>query len=150
MIVIDTNTFLLFIIGIIDPSQIKNHKRTSIFNEEDFNKLNLAIKDLANLIIFPNVWTEVDNLLNKGSFKDKYIQFCKENNNQIKEVYLPSALAFETPYIYKLGLSDSIILEWLKSNNSTLISIDTDLCDIARAHGIKVRDLVREKNNEWI
>lgn len=39
MILIDTNALLVLIIGLINPRLFSNHKRTSIYEEQDFKNL---------------------------------------------------------------------------------------------------------------
>ena len=137
-------------IGLIDPKQISRDKRLTLFDISDYDKLLYRIKELSNLIILPNIWTEVDNLMNKsvGVLKNRYIEVCKKLSFEIKENYLKSHLGFASPYIFNLGLTDSLLLDWIKNHDCTLISIDSKLCDIARAHNLNVIDMVKEKNDE--
>ncbi len=64
MIVIDTNALVILVLGLMDPRLIEGHKRTSIYDARDFDDLLTRIGDVKQLLIIPNVWTEVDNLLN--------------------------------------------------------------------------------------
>jgi len=73
MILIDANALVVLLIGIIDPRLFKTHKTTSIYEEQDYYDLLAIIGDLKNLVVLPNVWTEVDNLLNNFSGNYKYI-----------------------------------------------------------------------------
>lgn len=75
MKLIDTNALLVLIVGSINPNLVNEHKRTSIYDEEDFYQLLYFIGNINTLCILPNVWTEVDNLLNNfnGRFKEAYI-----------------------------------------------------------------------------
>ncbi len=76
MIIIDANALVVLLVGSINPRLIENHKRTSIYSEEDFEELLLAVKDFKKLVVLPNVWTEVDNLLNSfsGDYKYQYVR----------------------------------------------------------------------------
>ena len=133
----------------IDPKRISKHKVLSLFDEADFYKLIEIIKHHSNLIILPNIWTEVDNSMNRsvGEFKNKYVEICKELAREIKENYLASSIGFESDSIYDLGLTDSLLLEWIKEQGHTLISIDSKLCDIAKAYNLKTIDLIKDKND---
>lgn len=75
MIVIDANALVLLVVGLMDKKLIAQHKRTSIYQVQDFEDLFNFIQDLSNVVVLPNVWTEVDNLLNKftGLFKYEYV-----------------------------------------------------------------------------
>ena len=83
-IILDTNVFLLYLIGMIAPHKIKTHKRTSIYDVEDYEFLITTMNNFGSdleLIICPNITTEVDNLLNntfQGYYKEKYVNLSKE------------------------------------------------------------------------
>lgn len=146
MIIIDTNALVLLIIGCIDTKLITNHKRTSIYDEEDFNELITVIGDINQLIVLPNIWTEVDNLLNNfSSYKYLYIQKLIKTINESTEKYLESNLVTNENSFYDLGLTDSLILKYAK-NCRLLITSDSKLSDYAIANGISVYDLVKMKN----
>ncbi|ARV14929.1 hypothetical protein [Polaribacter sp. SA4-12] len=80
MILIGANSLIVLILGLINPNLISNHKRTSIYEEEDFYNLIGVIENLENLVILQNVWTEVDNLLNNftGTYKSQYVNKITE------------------------------------------------------------------------
>lgn len=89
MILIDTNTLLVFLVGLMNPALIERKKRIKMYNAEDFENLLSFItskigNDYQKIITLPNVWTEVDNLLNHanlgidGGNKFTYIQELKK------------------------------------------------------------------------
>ncbi|MGB3587797.1 MAG: hypothetical protein WBA23_14715, partial [Tunicatimonas sp.] len=120
--------------------------------KKDFQKLFAVIRGLENLIVLPNVWTEVDNLLNNflsGNFKWPYIKVVRESISKTSEKYLNSELGVNSDYFIKLGLTDSLLLE-LAKNCDLLITADSDLSDTAKAHGIAVYDLKEERNKDFI
>lgn len=59
MKIIDTNALVLLLVGLIDPNLLKNHKRTSIYDEEDFREILNVLGNLEQVIVLSNVWTEV-------------------------------------------------------------------------------------------
>jgi rRNA-processing protein FCF1 len=146
MIIIDTNALVLLLVGLIDTKLINNHRRTSIYDEEDFYDLVNIIGDISNLIVIPNIWTEVDNLLNNSSsYKYIYIERLTETIRGTTEKYLESHTATNENSFYDLGLTDSLILQIAKSCK-LLITSDSQLSDYAIANGIKVYDLVQISN----
>jgi len=147
MILIDTNALVVLLIGIIDTGLFKRHKRTSIYDENDFYDLLNAIGDLENLIVLPNVWTEVDNLLNdfSGNYKNQYVEELTKTIKITTEKFLESIIAAENPQFYDLGLTDSLLLEYGKECN-ILITSDSSLSDYAIAYGVKVFDMVKNRN----
>jgi rRNA-processing protein FCF1 len=147
MILIDTNALIILIIGLIDTNIINTHKRTSIYEEQDYYDLLSAIESLDKLIILPNVWTEVDNLLNNfgGDQKFKYIKIIIETIKSTSEKFIDSIKGAESESFYDLGLTDSLILDYAKECD-LLITSDSTLSDYAIANGIKVFDVVKNRN----
>jgi len=148
MILIDTNALIVLILGLMDPKLIGNHKRTSIYGEQDYYNLISIISDFNNLVVLPNVWTEVDNLLNGfgGDYKNGYVFTISETIKKTTEKYLESKIATESYAFYDLGLTDSLILEHSR-NCDLLITSDSRLSDYANANGVRVYDIVKERNN---
>ena len=147
MILIDTNALIILIIGLIDPKLINRHRRTSIYEEQDFNDLISFIDDLESLVILPNVWTEVDNLLNDFNRGNK-LRYIDEITNTIKnttEIYIESQEATLSDGFYDLGLTDSLLLEYSKKCE-LLITSDSKLSDYAIANGVEVFDIVKNRN----
>lgn len=147
MILIDSNALVVFIVGLIDLKLIGKHNKTSIYDEEDFYDLLAVIGNHEHLIVLPNIWTEVDNLLNKfgGSHKYNYIIKLTETIKSTSEKYIESKVGVESHNMFDLGLTDSLILEVAK-DCKLLITSDSNLSDRAIANGIKVYDLVKAKN----
>lgn len=147
MIVIDTNALVLLIVGLIDPKKIPKHKCLSIYEEQDFLDLVCLIGDFNRLIMLPNIWTEVDNLLNGFTGEDKnfYVQVFQRMIKQSTESYIPSVIGTEHYSFIDIGLTDSLLLR-VSLQNDFLITSDSRLADYAKAHGIQVYDIVESRN----
>lgn len=147
MILIDTNALLVLILGLIDPKSISKNKRASIYEEEDFNNLLYIIEDFNKLVILPNIWTELDNLLSNltGDNKYRYCEILKRLSGQINEKYIASNIGINSDFFYQLGLTDSLIIYYGK-NCDFIITADSSLADLALANQIMVYDLVAERN----
>lgn len=147
MILIDSNSLIVLILGLMNPSLINSHSKTSIYEEEDFYNLLAAIKSIESIVVLPNIWTEVDNLLNKfnGGYKDLYVAKMINTIKITSEKYLESHLVENNNAFYDLGLSDTLILEFAKECEM-LITSDSALSDYARAFGINVYDMKELKN----
>jgi predicted nucleic acid-binding protein len=150
MILIDTNSLVVLIIGLIDEDLIETHKRTSIYTKKDFQDLLTVIDKIENLIVLPNIWTEVDNLLNSfsGNYKWQYFMKIKELISSTSEKYFSSNLAISSDYFINIGITDSLILELAKECRF-IITSDSQLSDIAEANGIIVYDMIRKRNEEF-
>lgn len=147
MIIIDSNSLLVLLLGLINPSLINTHSKTSIYDEEDYHTLVDVIQDINNVIVLPNIWTEVDNLLNKlsGGYKDLYIQKIVQTIKETSEKYIESKVVENNYAFYDLGLTDTLILEYAK-DCEMLITSDSQLSDYAKANGVTVFDLKELKN----
>ena len=150
MILIDTNSLVILILGLIDPKLIKSNKRTSIYEEQDFNDLVSYIDDIEKLVVLPNVWTELDNLLNKFNRgrKELYLEVVINTIKRTSEVYLESEKATLSNGFYDLGLTDSLLLEFSKKCE-LLITTDSKLSDYAIGNGVLVFDLVQNRNKRF-
>ena len=148
MKLIDTNSLLILLVGLIDPKLINKHSRTSIYEEQDFLDLLQLIGDFNDLVVLPNVWTEVDNLLNgfNRGHKESYVVHITNTINSTTEKFLESKNAVKNISFYDLGLTDSLLLEYSK-DCELLITSDSNLSDYAIANEIEVFDLVKNRNN---
>lgn len=147
MILVDSNAMIVFVIGLIDPSLLGKHKRASIYDEMDFNKLREILGDFSKVVTLPNVWTEVDNLLNDftGSYKYPYINLIKSLTTVSTERYIESKRISDNPNFISLGLTDTLVLE-LSKECDLLVTSDSRLSDFALANSIRVYDMVKTKN----
>lgn len=147
MILIDTNALVILLIGLIDPRLFKSHKTTSIYEEQDFFDLLVVIGDIKRLVVLPNVWTELDNLLNNfgGNYKYSYIEQITKTIQVTTERYIESVKATESFTFFEIGLTDTLLLEVAKECQ-LLVTSDSRLSDYAMASGIPVYDLVKNRN----
>jgi hypothetical protein len=110
-VIVDTNLFLLLIVGSINPSKISEFKRTDNYSAVDFEFL---MKFLSHFKIFttPNIWTEVNNLT-EGFGKIQPIEYqalFKILTTETYESYVHSRKIIELDS-FKFGLSDSSIYQ---------------------------------------
>lgn len=148
MILIDSNSLIVLILGLMNPRLINEHSKTSIYDEHDYQNLIDIIGDINSLVVLPNIWTEVDNILNKfsGGHRDLYVQTIINTIRQTSEIYLESQRVIDTHCFIDIGLTDTLILEYAK-NCELLITSDSSLSDYARSYGIQVFDMKEFKNN---
>lgn len=148
MILIDTNALVVLLVGLMDSRLIHTHKRTSIYEEQDFNDLVSVIGgNLDKLVVLPNVWTEVDNLLNNFGGEHKYLYIAKtiETMKSTSEKFIASISGVESHSFFDLGLTDSLLLQHAKECD-LLVTSDSSLSDYANANGVLVYDIVKNRN----
>lgn len=151
MILLDANSLVVLLLGLIDPKLIGSHRRASLYEEQDFYDLLSVIGSLDQVMVLPNIWTEVDNLLNNfdGRYKCEYVKRISETIKATSERYMNSIIGVESPCFYDLGLTDSLILELAKRCNA-LVTSDSRLSDYAIANGIQVYDMVKARNKKLV
>jgi len=148
-VIIDTNIFILFLVGQINENRIKNYTRNSLYTKEDYYFLLNILADYDRIITSPNILTEVDNILNRigGEDKYKYLVLAKTMYKQTLEKYIKTEKITQNWYFDSLGITDSSILMMAK-NCELLISGDSSLCDHAKSLNIKTFDFKEYINSK--
>lgn len=125
-IIVDTNLWLLLLVGSYDKKVISNFKRTQTYTEEDFDFLNAFLTHFS-IITTPNILTELCNLTDSiNSQSDGLIyETLRQLNPILKEIYVPSIDAMDDCYL-KFGLSDSVIYQVAKEN-CLVLTVDLPL-----------------------
>ncbi len=106
------------------------------------------IEKIENLVVLPNVWTEVDNLLNKFSGERKllYLDTIKDAIKVIPEKYLPTLDTITEYAFIELGITDTLLLI-CSAQYRFLITSDSRLSDYAIANNVAVHDMKAYRNN---
>lgn len=140
-VILDSNVFILFLVGQIDPDKISSHKKTSIYTKDHYEYLLDLITPFDNILICPNITTEIDNHLNtfRGDHKRKYLYLTRKIFKKSIEQYTRTVSAVNTMHYDEIGITDSVILLMAK-HCDLLVSGDSKLCDHANAEGINLFD----------
>lgn len=127
-IIIDTNLLVLLIVGKTNPNLIEKHKRTRIFQREDYNLLINILMNYDEIVVTPHILTETSNLISQtdestGKALKKTLSGLLQSQ---REEFEPSVdLAKHHAYL-KLGLTDSAIIK-LTASDIPLITTDLKL-----------------------
>lgn len=112
-LLIDTNIALLYIVGSLDSSEIREHGRTSKFTEDDFSRVGKFIEYFPVRITTPHVLTEISDLLgNRTEFHYLLRDFIIKSN----EIYENSGLLSKAHGFLEIGLADAAIINAAKDN----------------------------------
>jgi predicted nucleic acid-binding protein len=147
-IVLDSNIFVLYLVGQINKNQIDNYTRNSFWDTRDFDFfVDLLEAEESEIITSPNVLTEADNILNTISGEDKYryLELVRNIYDKSVEIYMESRNVSKEMFFDALGLADSVVLK-IAQKSDLLISGDSRLCDCAKSLGVKVFDFKEYKN----
>ena len=111
-LLIDTNLLLVLIVGAHDRGQIERFKRTRAYTADDFDLLSSYVSGFAELVVTPNVLTEVSNLAGQLSepLRGRVLTALGLLAMQVPERYFPSGEAAREPEFSRLGLADVSVL----------------------------------------
>ncbi len=133
---LDSNLWVLLIIGTADRDYISTHKRTNMFVVEDYDLLMRVLGGYEQLWITSHCLAEVSNLLlpsNRKNSSDKNNQKIMETFNSIinttgnvKESHINKTITFNNKIVYRLGVSDSGFLQKAKSVTCSF-TVDSNL-----------------------
>jgi hypothetical protein len=133
-ILLDTNLWLLLVVGMCNRDYIAQHKRTQDFLAEDFDLLLTAINSYEQLWITSHCLAEVSNLLRQTHRKlaQELISFLAAFATRVQESHLTKASIFTQAMVTRLGVADTGM--FLKSKRVTVLTVDLDLyLEILRA-----------------
>lgn len=114
-LLLDTNLFVVLIIGLIDKGEIGRNKRTQAYSQEDFELLFEFINYFTNIVITPQILAETSNLIDVFTREKKSAPFLvlKQllEDGQFKEESIPSIKIVKTHGFERFGLTDSGLVE---------------------------------------
>ena len=111
-LLIDANLLLMFLVGSVDASQVGTAKRTKEYSPADYRLLERLVSSAQQLVVTPNILTEVSNLARKidepmrGHIVDQLALFTVTH----EERYVKSAEAVRHRHFQRLGLADAATL----------------------------------------
>jgi len=136
---------MLYVVGLASPRYITAYKRLQAYTAAEFNLLLTLLGTPPNLILTPNILTEVSNLLGypaNSRIRLPVNQVIKLLLQRFGETYVPSVRASEMPQRDQLGLTDAALL-LLASNKALLLTADLDLFLSAERAGYDAQNFNR-------
>ena len=128
-VLLDTNLFLLFVVGTADRSAITKHNRLRAYSPEVFDLLLLLLEQTSEIVVTPNTAAETSNLLRQG-VKDPLRRTLSVHFasllEKMREDYVPSSIAAAHSTFVRLGLSDAAIAH-LADGDMAILTADLDL-----------------------
>ncbi len=121
-LLLDTNIFLLMVIGMVDRDLIGRFKRTNTFCGDDFDYLIEFLKNFKRLVVTPNILTEVSNLLGQLVEPKRSRAFATLGilTTRLFEIYVCSRSLSESPNLLLFGLTDAGLIDLASENVLTL------------------------------
>lgn len=136
---LDSNLFVLLVVGSVGRELISKHRRLSAYTAEDYEILIKLLDPVKRVYVTPNTLTETSNLLaqhgepERSRFFDR-LRFIIQKS---EEVVVASAAASSNSAFNRLGLTDAALLEAV-SPETPLVTVDLDLYLAANASGQEV------------
>lgn len=111
-LLIDTNLFLLWLIGSTNIDRIARFPRTQKYSPQEYRLLASVVERFSTVVTTPHVLTEVSNLANLsppelGTLRTRLSSIVEKS----KEVFEPSLRLMTGDEFASLGLTDAAILQ---------------------------------------
>ncbi|MFA6129956.1 MAG: hypothetical protein WC731_03110 [Candidatus Omnitrophota bacterium] len=129
-IILDTNVFLLYLIGVYDQNFISNCGRLNKFDKADFSILCSFLKHFTKILTTPQILSELSNLSLAEIKQPKLAMYLKDFVKVLKdsrEEYIHKDILVANPLVYKFGLTDLSIFESAHKNKCMVLTEDFDL-----------------------
>ena len=112
---LDTNVFLLFLVGLADRAAIARHKRLAAYDADAYDALCRLLASYDEIVVTPGCLAETTNLLDsdKGS-RTRCHQILKElieSGEALNEKHVPAVKVVEVQPFMWLGFTDASYVE---------------------------------------
>ena len=129
-VALDTNVFLLFLVGLADRAAIAHHKRLAAYDAHSYDVLCKLLTSYDEIIVSPGCLAETTNLLDsdKGS-RQRCYQMLKElilSGEGFSERHVPTDKVVEQRPFMWLGFTDASYVE-LADQGIPVITADLKL-----------------------
>ena len=149
---IDSNLFVLFVVGSVDRDLIGKHRRLREYSREnsgeDYDTLVNLLDRVDRVLVTPNTLTETSNLLAQHAEPQRSDFFNRLQSiiGVSEEITVASRVASNNNAFVRLGLTDAALLEVI-TEETPLVTVDLPLYLTALEKGedtaINFRDLYR-------
>jgi hypothetical protein len=138
-VALDANLLVLLVVGLAKPTYISVHKRLKEYETADFNLLRKLLSEAGSVVVTPHALSEASNLLRQIREPARSeIGFAFRNLiKNTTEIFIASAEASSRKEFFRIGLSDSALLE-VSKKDIVMLSVDLDLCVAAESAGYQV------------
>lgn len=125
---VDTNLFLLFVVGSESPALIAKHRRLETYSAADYHALRRLLGQTGRVLVTPHTLAETSNLLGQHGEPERSRLFRRFRRiiHASQEVVIASAAAADNGHFEKLGLTDAALLEAITAD-TPLITMDIEL-----------------------
>jgi len=138
-ILIDTNLFVLLIVGSVNRERIHRFKRTSNYTPADWDLLVGLLEQVPRRFVIAHVLAEVNTLTDlKGPERVLAKEMLHRAISIVEELPISSLQACASPYYHRLGLTDAAIGLVARERGCSIITNDADLHVALLEQGVSV------------
>jgi hypothetical protein len=150
-VVLDTNVFLLYVVGTLDPELLPRVKRTAIFGLDDWKLLCNLLSIVPKMIITPGIITEACNLLDSDNVRHDYRFFSilRHLAAILHEDYIRTETLSQHKLFFRFGLTDSSIAH-LAGRGHLIITADLPLAVALEQLSLPVLNFNNLRAIDWI
>jgi len=124
---VDTNLLVLLVVGSVNRRRIGQFKRTSSFEEKDYDLLRDLLRGYR-IFSLAHVLSEMSNLTDlSGDEQAQARQILREAICAIEEPIMPSRTAVQNSVYTRLGLTDAAIVESARTHGCAVLTNVLDL-----------------------
>jgi hypothetical protein len=149
-LLIDTNLWLLFLVGQYDPRLIKSYKRTRRYTAEDYDVMSQIVRLFPRLVTTPHILAEVSNLSAElrqargGAYVSGEVSILAT----LDERPHPSAMLFRSRHFARFGLTDAGIVQ-VAPGNCLVLTDDLPLANLLGSLSIDVVNFNHVRAINW-
>ena len=141
--IVDTNLFLVLLLGNVDPRLVGITARTDGYSPADYEMLRDVLAHFSRIVILPQILTEAGNLLKRNcptanTLTDLNIELARfVHAAEAREVTVSAKRATLHPAFHRLGYADAAILA-AATGRYLLLTADGPLQGMAWSSGVDV------------
>ncbi len=129
VLLLDTNTLLLLLVGALDPSLLTVHKKLAAFTRRDFDLLLEILRRFGRLATTPHVLAETTNHLQmvKEPHRTRLMVLLTGAIPEMQELQEAAAHLVKSPVFERLGLTDTAVAHHAADKALTVGTTDAEL-----------------------
>ncbi len=149
-LLIDTNLFLLLLIGATNQRRIEKFSRTDKFSVADYRLLAYVVGQFKTVLTTPHVLTEVSNLAKLGNPELTTLRGrFRDIVERTEEIYEASRTVMAEPTFAALGLTDAAITLAAK-RPMLVLTDDLELYRVLFRHGVDVINFNHLRSQQYL
>lgn len=127
-IVLDTNVFLLYVVGALDSKLLPKVKRTASFEPVDLELLSNLMLRAPRMFVTPGIITETCNLLDSDNARHDFRLFglLQQLTTVLREDYISAETLSQHSLFLRFGLADCSLAH-LAGRGHLIITVDLPL-----------------------